>query len=431
MRLFGLICLAGCAPTLPLVVEESSSKPEKSDSGIMDSGSFGSDGGDGSDGGGLDGGDGGGETGDPGPPDDSSLFQLDTIHRIELDLEDGAVDALNADPYSYVRADLRINGEAFPNVGARIKGRLGSLRNFPGKSAWKIDLLEFGEDKRLFGHEKLNLNNMVQDCAKVKEYYAYGAHRLLGTPAPRVAYAQVWVEGDYYGLYSLVENYDDEFLKRHMEDPSGNLYDGDYYLLPDWSYYLVDFNIWYQDYFELDEGVDVGLADIHAVTEVVDRSFGGDLTELRGVLDVSQHAKFLAVNAWTGQWDSYSYYSNNYRVYFDPARGGRATFLPWDPDWAFDSSAPGGPGGYGVVSALCFTEAVCTREFLDALDQLHRGVPASELEEDVSRAAELIRDVALADPWSETSSGDMEWCQDSLARWAERRPGEMAAMGLE
>ena len=369
-----------------------------------------------------DGGDGGG------PVDDSALFNLDVVHQVEITLSEGAGRQLSADPYNYVQADVVVDGLRFGEVGVRVKGRLGSYREFPQKSALKVDLLEFGGEARLFGHEKFNLNNMVQDCAKTKELAAYGLHRMSGTPAVRVAYAEVFVDGVPFGLYTLVEDYDDEFLQRNFVEDEGNLYDGDYYLWPDGHYTLVDFQRDSQRYFELDEGTEVGLNDVEGVSRAIEGGWAG-LDPLWELIDRDQHAAFVAATAFTGQADSYAFYSNNYRVYFDPARGGRGVFLPWDPDWAFDHGmSPVSP--YGLVTQACFADPACFAELQSVLAELSAAAPDSALADELRQARALIAPALARDGRLEHGPEQIAACQDDVEAWLSTRGDELRAWGL-
>jgi hypothetical protein len=409
--------LLACAPVQVPTADRDGAAPTVGADGDSDGADGASDGADGTD----------AVEGTDTPPS-SAVFQLDHVVQIDLRISDDGVASLQAEPRAYVSADVTIDGAAFPHVGVRSKGRLGSARPLPGKSGFKIDLLEFGEDARLEGLEKLNLNNMVQDCAKVKELAAYGVHALLGTPAPRVAYATLTLNGAPYGLYTLVEAYDDEFLKAHFDDPTGNLYDGDYFWYADGSYTLVDFVPGSQDLFELDEGADVGLADVHAVTEA--RQQGGDFVDtVGGLIDLEQHARFWAATAWTGQYDSYPYYANNYRVYFDPSDGGRGVFMPWDPDWAFYADTPlSSP--YGTLTAGCAADVRCREWFGDALDTLAVAIPESDLPDRIDQAVALIGPELDADPHLEHSRSDIARCQAEVQTWLVTRSDALAAAGL-
>ena len=41
-------------------------------------------------------------------------------------------------------------------------------------------------------------------------------YQRLGWPAPREAFARLWVNGEYAGLYSMVEDINEEFLEHHF-----------------------------------------------------------------------------------------------------------------------------------------------------------------------------------------------------------------------
>ncbi|MCP4806693.1 MAG: hypothetical protein GY884_15230 [Proteobacteria bacterium] len=355
----------------------------------------------------------------------SELFQLERVVEIELEISDEGWDSLRSDPYTYVEAQLTIDDRPYASVGVRIKGRLGSLRTLPNKAALKIDFQQFGGSKGPDGLKKLNLNNMVQDCAQAHEFLSYGIHRDLGIPAPRVAYAWVQINHQDYGLYTLVDVYDDVFLERTFDDPSGNLYDGDYHLYPDNSYDLVDFHTGTQHLFELDEGDDVGFADVYAVTAARDEGFDA----VGQVVDLDAFATFLGISAWTGHYDSYAYYTNNYRLYFDPGRDGKAVFLPWDPDWAFYSSTPV-TSGTGVIAQGCLADADCREKAHDAAAHISATLPGSALERDLVDIYELTEDYIQDDPKRESGVGQIESCRADLLDWIDRRQGELDSYGF-
>ena len=185
----------------------------------------------------------------------------------------------------------------------------------------------------------------------------------------------------------------------------------------------MDFDATYQDYFALDEGTDVGLADIHTVTEAV--AAGAGIWDLA---DMEQHARFLAINAWTGHYDSYSYYSNNYRVYFDPANAGKAVFLPWDPDWAFYENTNIN-GYYGHISEYCRNDDECWAVVQETIESLDASVADSQLAIDVQTAIDLIEATLDDDPMAETSTREIHSCQGQLFDWFDEREGALDRLG--
>ncbi|MBK8181056.1 MAG: CotH kinase family protein [Planctomycetes bacterium] len=160
----------------------------------------------------------------------ADLYTLDRVISLDITLPDASVRALNADPYTYVEASITIDGETLDQVGIRIGGKYGSYRALSGKSGFKIDIDRYDNTQKWRGLERLVVKNMVQDYSFMHEYIAFQVYEAMGVPAPRVGYLWVTVNGEDYGLYSNVEALDDRFLARHFAEPTGNLYDGDYWL---------------------------------------------------------------------------------------------------------------------------------------------------------------------------------------------------------
>ena len=87
----------------------------------------------------------------------------------------------------------------------------------------------------------------------------------MGIPTSRTGYAQLFVNGEDYGLYLVVESQDDRWLKRNFEDRSGNLYDGKYVYSGYWPT-IVDFGKGLDHWFDLEEGEDVDFEDIGTIS---------------------------------------------------------------------------------------------------------------------------------------------------------------------
>jgi len=358
-----------------------------------------------------------GAQGDP----SAALFALDQVHSIDIELSGEAIDSLWASPYEYVEGGFAIDGYGLPSVGIRLKGKIGSFRELDGKAAFKIDFNRFVSGQTFLGLEKLNLNNMVQDLSFVHERTAYDLFNAVGVHAPRVGYGWVRLNGDDYGLYSLVEVYDDVFLEQRYDDPSGNLYDGDYYLWPDDSHTLIDFVDGQYQYFDLDEGVDVGLSDVAAVVDAVDAVNGTDqFTSVVGALvDLEQFALFWATDVWIGQCDGYVHYTNNYRVYFDP-HDGLADLMPWDPDWAFFANTPI-TSPVGVLAVGCKADPACHAHFLDALQHAGQAAHDAHLEPQLDHLLPMLQPFIESDPRREAELDTVTQHQEDLYTWLQTR----------
>ncbi len=360
---------------------------------------------------------------DPG----DAVFAIDGVHTIEITLGSALRDQLDADPYTHVETEIRFDGKSLTGVGLRLKGRYGSFRSLSQKAGFKIDLNRFNESQTLYGLTHLNVNNLVQDGSQLHDRVAYNAYRSVDVPAPRVGYAWVTVDGESYGLYGLVEDYDDQFLEQHFADSDGNLYDGDYWLADDWSsYVLVDFSPSKYTYFDLDAGTDVGLADVAAVTDAVSASCGTQEFDetLETVVDYGHWLRFWAMEIWVGQWDGYNYNSNNYRIYFDPGREGRMIMMPWDHDQPFyDDLWINQPAG--LLGSCCKQDLGCRDRLYDELDAVCAALDTSALTADLEATAELINPYVREDPRREVGYDTALYYQDHTHDWVLDRCDEL------
>ena len=112
----------------------------------------------------------GGTGGVGGAENADALFAQDGIARIDLTLDELAIESIWAAPSEYVQADAEIalaNGDVLtvPGIGLRLKGKYGSFRTLDQKSAFLLKFDAFDKDQEPLGLEKLALNNMVQDAA--------------------------------------------------------------------------------------------------------------------------------------------------------------------------------------------------------------------------------------------------------------------------
>jgi len=367
-----------------------------------------------------------------GPDLSEDLFGTDRVFSVEIDMSADAAASLGQQPFEYVPVDIRIDeDEWLEDVGIRIKGRIGSYRTLSGKSAFRVDLDRFVEGQRWRGLKGLTLNNMVNDYAQIHEIIAYDFYRHIGIAAPRVGYAWVTINDADYGLYAHIETPDDRFLARsYPGEDQGNYYEADYAWYPDGSYDLVDFTPTQYHLFELDEGDDVGLADILEIVEQVQAAAGTeDYDETVEAVDWPHFHRFWNTEIWLGQWDGYNYNSNNYRLYFHP-EDGKAELLPWGHDWIFhDWRAWSSPRG--TLSAWCLHDTSCAQDFKDALIEVADLADAYPFEERIDEAVALVSPYIAADPRKETSVDNAAYYQDVMRDWVTWRSNTvLAAWGL-
>ena len=226
-------------------------------------------------------------------------------------------------PYTYVNANVTIDGIAFPNVGLRKKGFLGSLSTT--RPSFKIKLNYTDKDASIEGLTNLTLNNNQQDINLVSQFMGYALFNASGSPAPRCAYAKVTVNGVNLGVYSHVETVRKSFLRRAFGTDDGTLYEGPY----------VDFYEGWLGSFERKTGKDKpGRKKIQQLIEILkgdDENIADAIGEL---VDLDTFYTFWAIEGLLGFWDGYSGNSNNFFIYLNPVTD-KFHFLPWGADSLF------------------------------------------------------------------------------------------------
>ena len=122
--------------------------------------------------------------------------------------------------FEYVHADVEFGSHRFTNVAVRYKGNGTYMRSQNMmKRPLKADLNHFVKGQKLAGITKLNLHNNVADPSWMNESLSYRFYREAGVPAPRNAYAKVYLtvpglhDHTYLGLYSLMEDVDSVFAQ--------------------------------------------------------------------------------------------------------------------------------------------------------------------------------------------------------------------------
>ena len=164
-----------------------------------------------------------------------TLFQSSHIHRVDIILTqpnwwDSLVgykllgDSLQQN--FYIPAKVFINGQLFDSVGIRLKGN--SSFGHPGmKKPIKLSFNQYRANQDFGGLKKLNLHNSALDPTMMREKLMLDYLNKEGISAPRCTYATVSYNGQYVGLYKVIEEVDKVFLQDRFGENGGNLFKGD------------------------------------------------------------------------------------------------------------------------------------------------------------------------------------------------------------
>ena len=254
------------------------------------------------------------------------IFRPDELSTIRLTLspEDKAflLDPDNAESEVYLPAVFEMSNSQMDTmlsfmVGVRLRGNTSRYHN---KKPFKIDFREFGGDK-FFGYKKFNLKSNVNDPSQVREPLTLLYYREMGVPAARTHPLRLYMNDEYMGVYSNVEQIDDEFLDLRYGHEDGFLYKCSYgaNLLDNGQVfnsglYESEINTELDNRVELDHFVDI-----------LNNTASSNLpTEIEKVFEVDRYLRQLAVEAMLGHWDGYSYNQNNYYLFYNGQSQSRA-----------------------------------------------------------------------------------------------------------
>ncbi len=124
-----------------------------------------------------------------------------------------------------VRADLTVDGVTLPGVGLRYKG-LSSSRVTGPKKPFNLSFDAFAPGQRLYGYDTVNLNNSYADPSYLREVLTNDLLRPL-LPTPRMAFAELHLNGTYWGLYILSEQIEGTFVDAWFRGGGGLLVKAD------------------------------------------------------------------------------------------------------------------------------------------------------------------------------------------------------------
>jgi len=248
----------------------------------------------------------------------------------------------------------------------------GNKTNGTPKSSYKISLKE-----KFLSMEDLNLKSMWNDASLQREALAWKFFEQAKLPASKHSYTRFCINNKYYGLYSIIEQVDGEFLQRRFskEESKGNLYKA----------YWEDLGPATLEYRKDASGDDSGKQyfkakeidertyqlksndgkksleeyktydDLAKWISVINHKGENDLkyfesleywNHMNDISDVKEILRWAAVNMLLGAWDNYWATPSNFYIYNKGQKGFEKDFMskpyfmwiPWDYDNTFGIS---------------------------------------------------------------------------------------------
>ena len=159
----------------------------------------------------------------------TKYFDPDKVTTVNLTISDENWQDMLENPTAeeWHTANVEINGDKYEGIAIRTKG-MTSLSQVASSDSdrysFKLKADEYIGGQSFAGLNKFVLNNNYQDPTYMREYLSYDLLTEMGVPTPLYAYAAVYINGEYWGLYLMIEEVEDDFLLRNYGSAYGELY---------------------------------------------------------------------------------------------------------------------------------------------------------------------------------------------------------------
>ncbi|MBN1307206.1 MAG: CotH kinase family protein [Chitinispirillaceae bacterium] len=282
------------------------------------------------------------------PDPRSFVFDQAKVHayRFTLSREDSLSMERNALAEEFTPAQFTFDSTLFGNVGLRYKGSKyysmprcfdeeGNRSAFPDcrNVSLKIKFNKY-DDARFYEMKRLNLHSMPYDDGKMREMIAYALFREAGIHTCRTAFAKVYVNNVFRGLFTAVEEVDGRFTKsRWPSYGDGNLYKEAWPLQLTGKYYRDALKT--NDDPEDSAVVSRMIAFSRAIRTATPETF---VTAISPFMDLNYWLRYIAVDRAIHNSDGImTWYTgdawmtnHNYYFYEEENPGGRFWLIPWD-----------------------------------------------------------------------------------------------------
>ncbi|MBE5877564.1 MAG: hypothetical protein E7290_11845 [Lachnospiraceae bacterium] len=299
----------------------------------------------------------------------NKYFLEDSIQTVSIEIEENNLNYLlqNAtEAPSVMTTSVTIGDVTLGYCGLKTKGNYtlehsytdngGSDRfSFTINFGKYVKKAEYGQTQNFFGANKISFNNFFFDKSMMKEFFSLKLMDEMGLPTPQYGLAKLYINGAYYGVYAMIEAFDESILEQYMQVDDDEL--SSYLCKPAGTNLIYeelledDAPLW-----EYDEDTYADVEDmLPTVMEWVRKlnclSAGTDfegnkidvnseayLELLNQIMDVDLAVRYFAAHSWLCQMDNMFVNKQNYGLYVD--ENGKSLLIPWDYDLSFGCYFP-------------------------------------------------------------------------------------------
>ena len=263
-----------------------------------------------------------------------SIFITLAQDSLDLLLQSGNEESNHYFPATFI-FDTGTKKDTVKKVGLRLRGNTSRKS---AKKSFKVSFNQFVSTQRYQNVKKLNLNGQHNDPTMIREKLFYDIWKKAGNPERRANFVRLYINKEYKGAYTNIEEIDTDWLKRVYGENKGNLYKCTYpadlaYLGDDQNAYKkIENNPTTRAYdLSTNETADdySDLVDLtKQLNQPIDNQF---VTNIEKILNVESVIKSFALDVALGNWDDYAYNKNNYFIYHNQTSK-KFEFITYDTD---------------------------------------------------------------------------------------------------
>lgn len=253
-----------------------------------------------------------------------------------------------------VTATLTVDGQTYPNCGIHFRG-MSSYDMVPAgyKRSLNVSVDLADKDQRLLGYKTLNLLNNNGDSTLMSSVLYSQIARLNHIPAPKANSVRVVINGEDWGIYSNVQQFNKEFLQEQFGTTEGAR----------WKVsgspaggggldYRGDDVARYSYPYEQRSGGKQATKKLVEFCRVLNETPIDQLpAAIEPMVDIDNLLGFIALDCAVQNSDGYWVRASDYSIYMNDE--GKFHFIPHDMNESFRPGGgrggfgPPGPGGFG------------------------------------------------------------------------------------
>jgi spore coat protein H len=226
---------------------------------------------------------------------------------------------------NYYPAELIIEGSSYI---CEVRFRGTSARELPKKS-WKV---KFPNAKNIFESDKINFNSEYRDRSIMRNFLTNKLFEYLSEPAPKISFVNLFVNDEYYGVFSQIEELEEDFLNRNNLEISSiykaRSHSANFAPLPKYSRYFYS---WDKQVGDVNNYNDL----IELLNKLMFSSSAEFKTQIPKIIDLDNIINYFVVEFTIVGFDSFT---KNYNLYLNQ---NSTKLFPWDNDATFGNRYTG------------------------------------------------------------------------------------------